>query len=80
MGAADSVVLAEGDGCPCPGRLATGGATVDAPQPTGWQPAHFLKRLREAVPDIDDIERIDNAEPGTARYPSDAGRNLFGRW
>lgn len=42
--------------------------------------AYFLKRLREAVPDIGDIERIDIAEPGTARYPSYAGRTLRGRW
>lgn len=42
--------------------------------------AHFLKRLPEAVPDIGDVERIDIAKPGTARYPSYAGRTLRGRW
>jgi hypothetical protein len=38
--------------------------------------AHFPKRLPEAVPDIGDLERIDIAKPGTARYPSYAGRTL----
>ena len=42
--------------------------------------AHFLKRLPEAVPDIGDVEQIDIAKPGTARYPSYAGRTLRGRW
>ena len=37
---------------------------------------HFLKRLREAVPDIGDVERIDISEPGRARDPSYAGRTL----
>jgi len=41
--------------------------------------AYFLKRLPEAVPDIGDVERIDIAKPGRARYPSYAGRTLRGR-
>ena len=45
-----------------------------------WHPAgnraHFPKRLPEAVPDIGDLERTDIAKPGTARYPSYAGRTL----
>ena len=39
----------------------------------------FQGRLREAVPDVGDVERIDIARQRTARYPLYAGRTSHRR-
>ena len=60
-------------------RFRAGKAQARLPCHPAGNRAHFLKCLREAVPDIGDVERIDIAKPGTARYPSYAGRTLRSR-